>query len=234
MSARTELNAMGNHEIAGSVFRAAAMQPGGLAKDAAATYLNVMDFDQFPRLVYLLLLLTAIGGWIIAENRTALGKSLRMFLAWGLIFLGVVAVYGLWDDIRRDIVPRQAVLSDGSSIHAPRGRGGHFFLRVDVNGTPVDFIVDTGATEVVLSLEDARRAGFDPDNLAFLGTARTANGPVKTAFATADVMSLGPVRFKRVRVAVNSGDMDESLLGMSFLSRFERLEISDEGLILTP
>ena len=216
------------------MLRLAAAPAGGLAKDAVAAYLHDMDFEQFPRLAYLLLLLTAVGGWFIAENRTSLGKSLRMFLAWGLIFLGVVAVYGLWGDIRRDIVPRQSVLSDGSSIHVPRGRGGHFFLKVDVNGTPVDFIVDTGATEVVLSLDDARRAGFDPDNLAFLGTARTANGPVKTAFATADVMSLGPVRFDRVRVAVNSGDMDDSLLGMSFLSRFERLEISDEGLILTP
>lgn len=210
------------------------MPADGLAKDTDAAYLHDMDFEQFPRLVYLLLLLTAVGGWFIAENRASLGRSLRMFLAWGLIFLGIVAVYGLWGDIRRDLVPRQSVLSDGSSIHVPRGPGGHFFLRVDVNGAPVDFIVDTGATEVVLSLEDARRAGFDPDNLAFLGTARTANGPVKTAFATADVMSLGPVRFNRVRVAVNSGDMDDSLLGMSFLSRFERLEISDDGLVLTP
>ena len=59
-----------------------------------------MDFDQFPRLVYLLLLLTAVGGWFIAENRTSIGRSLRMFLAWGLIFLGVVAIYGLRTDRR--------------------------------------------------------------------------------------------------------------------------------------
>ena len=229
-----DANAARQTRIAGIGFQLEAVPAAGLAKDADVAYLHDMDFEQFPRLVYLLLLLTAVGGWFIAENRASLGRSLRMFLAWGLIFLGVVAVYGLWGDIRRDLVPRQSVLSDGLSIHVPRGPGGHFFLQVDVNGTPVDFIVDTGATEVVLSLEDARRAGFDPDSLAFLGTARTANGPVKTAFATADVMSLGPVRFNRVRVAVNSGDMDDSLLGMSFLSRFERLEISDDGLILTP
>ncbi len=219
---------------AGTAAAASATPATGLAKGAVATYLHVMDPDQFPRLVYLALLLTAVGGWFIAESRKSLGRSLRMFMAWGLIFLGVVAVYGLWGDIRRDIVPRQSVLSDGSSIHVPRGRGGHFFLQVEVNGTPVEFIVDTGATEIVLSLEDARRTGLDPDSLAFLGTARTANGPVRTAMATADEMSLGPVRFERVRVAVNGGDMDESLLGMSFLSRFARLEISDGGLILTP
>ena len=193
-----------------------------------------MDSQTLPQLIYLVLLLTAIAGWFIAENRQSLGKTARMFLAWGLIFLGVIAGYGLWEDVRRDIVPRQSVLTDGSEIMVPRGAGGHFYLTVDVNGAPVDFIVDTGATDVVLTLEDARRVGLDPDNLPFLGAAQTANGTVKTAFATVDSMAIGPVRYDRVRVAVNGGAMRESLLGMSFLSRFERLEISDRGLILTP
>ena len=136
--------------------------------------------------------------------------------------------------MRRDVAPRQSVLADGSTIEVPRGPGGHYFLRVDVNGTPVDFIVDTGATDVVLTLEDARSVGLDPDNLPFLGSARTANGPVKTAFTTVDTMALGPLRYDRVRVAVNGGEMEESLLGMSFLSRFDKIEISGDALRLTP
>ena len=193
-----------------------------------------MDSDQLPRLIYLVLLLTAVGGWFIAENRQSLGKSARMLLAWGLIFLGVIAGYGLWEDVRRDVAPRQSVVADGSAIVVPRGSGGHYFLKVDVNGTPIDFIVDTGATDVVLTLQDAERIGLDPDNLPFLGSARTANGPVKTAFTTVDTMAVGPVRYDRVQVAVNGGEMEESLLGMSFLSRFDKIEISGEGLRLTP
>lgn len=193
-----------------------------------------MDSQDLPRLVYLVILLVAVGSWFIAENRQSLGKSARMLLAWGFIFLGIIAGYGLWEDVRRDVAPRQSILADGSAIEVPRGSGGHYFLTVNVNGAPIDFIVDTGATDVVLTKDDARAAGLDPDNLPFLGSARTANGPVKTAFTTVDFMSLGPVRFERVQVAINGGEMEESLLGMSFLSRFEKIEISDRSLTLTP
>lgn len=193
-----------------------------------------MDNADLPRLIYLVLLGAAIAGWFIAENRQNLGKTARMGFAWGLIFLGVVAAYGLWEDVRRDIAPRQAVLEDGSAIEVPRGVDGHFHLTLEMNGQPVQFLVDTGATDIVLSLGDAERIGLDPANLAFLGTARTANGTVKTAFATVDEVALGPVAFNRVRVAVNGGEMRGSLLGMSFLSRFDRLEITDNRLRLEP
>lgn len=193
-----------------------------------------MDSSDLPRLVYLVILGTAVAGWVLAESRSNIGKSLRMLIAWALIFLGVIAGYGLWEDVRRDIVPRQTVLADGARIEVPRGRDGHFHLSLDVNGVPVDFLVDTGATDIVLTMEDAGRIGLAPEDLAFLGSARTANGSVRTAFTTVDDIALGPVRFDRVRVAVNEGEMDTSLLGMSFLSRFERLEITADGLALEP
>lgn len=193
-----------------------------------------MDSQDFPRLIYLLILLVAVGGWALAEARANLGKSLRMMLAWGMILLGLVAGYGLWEDVRRDIAPRQTVPADGGAIEVPRGPGGHFFLTVNVQGTPLEFIVDTGATDVVLTLDDARAVGLDPDNLPFLGSARTANGPVKTAFTTVEFMAVGPARYDRVQVAVNGGEMEESLLGMTFLSRFDKIEISNGSLILTP
>ncbi len=191
-----------------------------------------MDSADFPRLVYLVILLTAVVGWVLAENRQSLGKTTRSLLVWGLIFIGIMAGYGLWGDIRNDIAPRQTVLEDGGGVAVPRGEDGHFHLVLEVNGVPVEFLVDTGATDIVLTLEDAERVGLDPDDLAFLGRARTANGVVETAFATVDTISLGPVRFDRVGVAVNGGEMDGSLLGMAFLNRFSRLEISDNRLVL--
>lgn len=193
-----------------------------------------MDSQDLPRLIYLLILLVAVGGWVLAETRANFGKSVRMLMVWGMIILGLMAGYGLWEDVRRDVMPRQTVLADGSAIEVPRGRGGHFFLTVNVQGTPVNFIVDTGATDVVLTMDDARAVGLDPDTLPFLGSARTANGAVKTAFTTVDFMSVGPVRYDRVQVAVNAGEMEESLLGLSFLSRFASVEMSGDGLTLRP
>lgn len=192
-----------------------------------------MDSDLIGRVIYLGLLAAVLGFWFVAENRETLGKTARMALAWGLIFLGVIAAYGLWDDISRDVLPRQAVLDSGT-IEVPRSGDGHFNMTLNVNGVPVDFLVDTGATAIVLTMEDAARAGLDPANLAFLGSAQTANGVVRTAAARVDEIALGPVRFDNVRVSVNGGDMPGSLLGMDYLNRFDRLEIAGNTLRLEP
>ncbi len=193
-----------------------------------------MDSADFPRLVYLVILGAVVIGWLVAENRNSLGKTFRGLIVWGLIIVGLMAGYGLWGDIRNDIMPRQTVLENGAGVSVPRAEDGHFHLNLEVNGVPVEFLVDTGATDIVLSLEDARKAGLDPDRLAFLGRANTANGVVETAFATVDTISLGPIRFDRVGVAVNGGEMNGSLLGMSFLNRFSRIEIADNRLVLEP
>lgn len=196
--------------------------------------LATMENLPFDRLLYLVILGAAIGGWFIAENRQSLGKSARMALAWALIFLGFIAVYGLWEDIQGDIRPQQAVLEDGRLIEIPRSRDGHFHLTIELDGTDVDFLVDTGASDVVLTKRDAERIGLDLNNLAFLGMARTANGEVRTAYTTIDEVALGPVSFRNVSVAVNSGEMANSLLGMSYLERFSRIEIVGDRIRLTP
>ncbi|MEL7107056.1 MAG: TIGR02281 family clan AA aspartic protease [Pseudomonadota bacterium] len=191
-----------------------------------------MDQSDIPRLVYLIVLCLAVAGWFIAENRQSLGKTARQALVWGLIFLGVIAGFGLWEDIRRDIAPRQAIMGDGARIEVPRAGDGHYHLVVGVNGTPVEFLVDTGASSVVLSDRDARRVGIDVENLAFTGFANTANGVVRTAQVRVDDVSLGGVSLRNFPVSVNGGQMGFSLLGMDYLETFERIEISGGQLVL--
>lgn len=193
-----------------------------------------METSDLPRAIYLIVLLVAVVGWFIAENRAKMGQTLRTFLVWGMIFIGLMAGYGLWGDIRNEILPRQTVLEDGTGIMVPRAEDGHFHLELRVNDVLVPFLVDTGASDVVLTLADARRVGLDTDDLAFIGRAQTANGMVSTAYATLESVALGQYEFQSVDVAVNGGDMSGSLLGMSFLSRFGRIEISGNRLLLEP
>lgn len=181
------------------------------------------------QLFYLLLLLLAVGGWIVVEYRGRMGLALRSAAAWGLIFVGVMAGYGLWSDIRRDL-PMQAVVQDGA-VEIPRGDDGHYHLTLTVNGLPVNFMVDTGASNVVLSQTDARRLGIDPSSLAFVGSAQTANGTVRTALVRLPEVTLGPWRDRNVAATVSDGDMDLSLLGMDYLGQF-RVEIADDRMIL--
>ncbi|GGD41756.1 retropepsin-like aspartic protease family protein [Sinisalibacter lacisalsi] len=191
-----------------------------------------MDSYDLGRITYLVLLLLAVGGYFVAHNRGNLSKLAQQATIWGLIFLGVVAGYGLWGDIQRDLAPRQAVL-EGGRIEVPRMFDGHFYLTARLNGAPVEFVVDTGATDVVLSKDDARRAGIDLDSLDYTGRAMTANGMVRTASARIEEISVGDIRDTGLRVSINEGEMPQSLLGMTYLRRFSRIEIADDTLILT-
>ena len=139
-----------------------------------------MDGETMARVGYLAIILAALGGWVMVEFRQRMGQALRMALAWGLIFVGVMAGYGLWSDIRRDILPIQEVSGD-AAVEVPRAADGHYYLTLLINGTGVPFMVDTGASGMVLSAKDAGRLGIDLAGLNFRGQATTANGVVRTA-----------------------------------------------------
>lgn len=195
-------------------------------------YIATMDSYDIGRLAYLVLLLVAVGGYFVTHGRKNLNKMAQQAALWGLIFVGLIAGYGLWNDVSRDLAPRQAVLGTGQ-LEVPRMFDGHFYVTALVNGEKVDFVVDTGATDVVLTKADAKRVGIDLESLAFTGSATTANGVVRTARASVTRLDLGSFTDRNLPVYVNEGQMDQSLLGMTYLRRFEKIEIAGDKLILT-
>ena len=92
---------------------------------------------------------------------------------------------------------------------------------------------DTGGTGVVLREVNAGGAGIDLETLAFLGRAVTANGPVRIASVRTEGFGVPGAELARFRVDVNEGEMSQSLMGMSYLQTFERIEISGGTLVLT-
>lgn len=188
------------------------------------------DFET-ARLVYLIVLLAMVAGWFFMQTRDGLNKTLQYAAVWGMIFVGGAAAVGLWQDISKSGARVQ--ISDTGQIVVPRARDGHYYLTIGVNGADLRFVVDTGATDMVLTQADATRAGLDPDQLSYLGRANTANGEVRTAFVRLDSVQLGDVTDRDVPAVVNGGDMEQSLLGMGYLQRWGRLEIANNELILT-
>ncbi len=187
--------------------------------------------DNFARLAYLVLLLIAVGGFLLVELRERPGKTLRMAAAWGLIFLGAIALAGLWPDIRNAISPEARML-DGNRIEVPVGNDGHYQLTAQVNDVSVRFVIDTGASSIALGPRDAERVGIDLENLAYIGEARTANGIVETAPVRLDTLTIGDIRDENVPAMVLRADLEQSLMGMSYLSRFARVSIEANRLIL--
>lgn len=192
-----------------------------------------MTADDFGRLTYLVLLGAVLLTYMLVANRDRLGLVLRQALLWGLIFMGAIAAVGLWGDIRDDVLPRQSVSISEGRVEVPRAPDGHYYLTLEINQRDLRFVVDTGATDMVLSRGDAERAGVDPDALSYLGRARTANGVVRTARVTLERVAIGGIVDRDVDAWVNEGEMNISLLGMSYLQRFARIEIERDRLILT-
>ena len=190
-----------------------------------------MNGDQIANLAYLGLLGGAIAFYYFASNRQGLGKTLQQLMLWALIFIGVIAAYGMWGDIRSTVIPQQSLSMSDNQLQVPRSPDGHYYLTLDVNETPVRFMVDTGASMVVLTKNDASKAGLDVGNLTFWGTAITANGPVEIAPVVLD--RLGPFSDRDVRASVNGGEMEQSLLGMSYLGLFDSVQIRNDRLILS-
>lgn len=190
--------------------------------------------DDTALIFYSLILIIAIGSFLFGDFRNHLSQSLRHAVIWLLIFLSAVTLYGFRDTIEAQLFPASAVMREGDVIVLNRARDGHFYATLDVNGAPVRFVVDTGATGIVLSRMDAATAGIDVDALVFSGRARTANGSVRTAFVRLDTMDFDGLRDRNVRASVNGGELDTSLLGMSYLERFDRIEISGRTLRLVP
>lgn len=190
-----------------------------------------MEQVDFPSLVYLVILGLVIGTWFVVQNRASLGRLAQYGAIWGLIFLGAIAVVGLWGDIRQTVQPRQSVIS-GSRIEVPRAPDGHYYLNAEINGVAMRLVVDTGASQIVLSRADAARVGIDTETLVFPGRALTANGAVRTAPVRLDSVAIGPILDSNVRAVVNGGEMAGSLLGMDYLQRFSRVEITAGRLVL--
>lgn len=191
-----------------------------------------MSADDTGQLIYLILLGAVIGSYFFVSGRKQLGETARAASLWVFIFIGVIVAYGLWNDVKDTVLPQQSVSVEHGIIEVPRRPDGHFYMILEVGGVPIEFVVDTGATDVVLSLEDAARVGFVRDELFFDGQASTANGIVRTATVRLPDVRLGGIDEGTVRASVNEGDLETSLLGMSYLQRFERIEIRGDRLLL--
>lgn len=170
---------------------------------------------------------------LMSAGRHGLFQTIKQSAIWGLIFVVTIAGFGIWQDIQNDSRPIQATFSDQGRVEVPQERDGHFYLTLDINGQAVDFVVDTGATGIVLTKEDAARAGLDVANLRYFGRANTANGEVRTAPVRLSEVRIGGIRDQNLPAFVNEGEMFQSLLGMTYLQRWDRIEIADGMLILT-
>ena len=127
------------------------------------------------------------------------------------------------DRLGGEIVPYAAVTTEDGAVRVRAHRDGHFYIDSRVNGQDVRFLVDTGASVVALSPDDAERIGFDRTRLNYSQRLHTAGGIVRAAPVVIRTLELGDIRLTNVRAVVNGERLPHSLRGISALERTERL-----------
>ena len=113
-----------------------------------------------------------------------------------------------------------------------RSSNGHFHVTAYVQGVPIPFLVDTGATDVALSADAARQIGINMRTLNYSRRYQTANGQIKAAPVVLRDIRIGDLRVYDVQASVTQTDLGISLLGMSFLNRLSSFEANGKELIL--
>ena len=132
--------------------------------------------------------------------------------------------------IEPDVPQAEADLGNGlASQELTRSPDGHFYAEAQVNGARIRFLVDTGASVVALTPEDAQRAGIALGSER--ATAEGAGGDVEIIPVTIDRVAIGPLAANGVRGAV-AEDLPVSLLGQSFLSRAASVEIRGDRMVM--
>ncbi len=179
-------------------------------------------------------------------------RLLREAASWGVVAVIGVAAFMHYDELRSGTARliglppsvddggqqdaadgMQATAKYGSVVEIKAGRNGHFNTEVEINGRPIGAMIDTGATMVVLSHEDAERAGLYVNDSDFNRTIWTANGAARVAAVTLGRVSIGDITVRDVpAVVTQEGLLKTSLLGMSFLSRLSRFDMRSGVLVL--
>ncbi|MBT3533010.1 MAG: TIGR02281 family clan AA aspartic protease [Rhodospirillaceae bacterium] len=190
-------------------------------------------------LVRLLSILALISSGLLFARRINFSEMARNIALWTGAAAVLVLIYTYQEElllmagrVQTELLPGEPVDGADGTVSLTQGRGGHFFATGKANGTSLQFMIDTGATDIVLSPADARRIGIDPASLRYTRIYQTANGTGRGAPYRLATLSIGPIQYRDVRVSINEAEMNNSLLGMSFLRRLSAFEIHGRKLIL--
>lgn len=213
-----------------------------LAQSVARDLPQVTIDNSGPQATKLVLLLVLFIFILISVRRVRLGHIVGGALIWLGIGAGLIAVYAFRDPIQsvgREMVsvlsPGIAVSDGGEGVVVRRAWQGQFMVRGEVDGERVNFVFDTGASMVVLSADDASRVGFNPATLDYRIPVMTAAGMTRVAPVRLGEVAVGSIAMQSVRAAVaRPGELEQSLLGMTFLDRLSSYEVSRDRLVLNP
>lgn len=199
--------------------------------------LNKGDWQNF---IYLALLIVVMASGLFSRRELNFSKVFKYLGIWALIGLVAIITFSYrheFSDLKERIIselnPSAVRENKAGQLVINISQDGHFYIDLKINGKMMRFMVDTGASDIVINFDEAQRLGIGKKSLIFNKAYQTANGTSWGASIILDEIELGNIKFHNVPASVNSADMGISLLGMSFLRQFDKYEFYRDKLILT-
>jgi aspartyl protease family protein len=197
--------------------------------------------DGIMRIVYVGLLLFLVAGGVSISGQGGWLKTVRNIAAIALAFLVLIVGYtykdqlgGVYSRVKAEIVPGSPQSIGGGEVILRRdGRSGQFETTALVNGVETTFLVDTGASSVVIPYAEANRIGIADTDLNYVLQVSTANGTTFVAPIRLNALKIGDIVVNDIRAAVSKpGELESGLLGMTFLDRLEGYSVSGDLMTL--
>ncbi len=194
--------------------------------------------DQAVHFIYLVLAFVLVIS-AFSVRRIPIAQGLKMFAAWVLIFAAGFILFTLKDEFlalgnRLVLETRGGVVAEPSppgEVRVRQAADGHFWVDAELNGAPVRFLVDSGATITSISRATAERAGIEP-RTALKTMVRTANGIVAVDRGRADRLTVGTIERNDVAVHVSDAFGDLNVIGMNYLSTLTSWSVQGRTLIM--
>ncbi len=198
--------------------------------------MNIME--DGPSLIWgvvcILLLVSSL-----AARRLPLTYIAKAALAWIAIFAALFAIFSfrfefisIWERVKADISGTAGQSISGEAIELRRQDDGHYWIMLDINGKPVRFMIDSGATMTAINATTAKEAGVEADGYPIILS--TANGRVAAKRATVQSLVVGPHKIENHPVVVSESFGDVNLLGMNFLNDMQSWRVEANKMILIP
>ena len=191
--------------------------------------MNIME--DGPSLIWgvvcILLLLSSL-----AARRLPLGYVAKAAFAWIAIFAALFAIFSfrfefkaVWERVKADISGTAGQSVSGEDITIRRQDDGHYWLQVDVNGKPVRFMIDSGATTTAVNANTARETGIEVDANGYPVFLNTANGSVAAQRGIIQSLKIGTHEIGQHNVVVSESFGDTNVLGMNFLDSMQSWKV---------
>lgn len=199
-----------------------------------------MTEDQNINLVFAIGALVLVASALFSR-RIGFGEIVRSILGWIAIFAVFIVIFsyqhelaGVWHRVTGELTGANEQTVSGGTLKIRLSPDGHYWADAEVNGMPVRFLIDSGATTTALSLKTAQAAKVDINEGGFPTYLNTANGTVEAQRGTIATLRVGPMMALDLPVVVAEAFGDSNVLGMNFLSEMKSWRVEGREMILEP